>query len=348
MPSHHYGLHSVCFSERQESAVSARVGYRALIVDNEIPASRLAQLLLRPDLNNRVIQTFGTAETLTDAYYQAEGSDFIYIDPFYFGLPEAIRFISEVQAHWPVKAFTLFRSGRKWNERQRDIDGLALPPAKLRTMLVLDKDTMGDAAFAQTVHDNIASMEREFQAELQRTGFAPDGFSRSNTYYPNDYGMYRPQTGVDVGVTSVAGYIGPGNLGTSQIQQIVDSAINAALGRSGTQTHPHGVDPGQWQLVQQALPQVSQATSNITAIQTALGKQQEQLTALQREQRDTLRTANNVDQRVRDAETRLSKIDQEQKALKATARNLLYGLIGSGVFSGVLLVLVLIMLLVGH
>src|SRR6185437_6472586 len=141
------------------TTVATRVGYRALIVDDERPAYQLSQFLLRPDLNGKVIQSFFISDNLSAAYGPAENSDFIYIDPFSFGLAEAIRFIAEVQTRSPVKAFTLFRSGRQWQERQRDLEGLALLPARLRTMLTLDKDVMGDPAFAQVVRNNIASME---------------------------------------------------------------------------------------------------------------------------------------------------------------------------------------------
>lgn len=339
--------------------MAIRVGYRALIVDDERPAYQLAQFLMRPDLNGKVIQSFFISDKLNEAYIQAEQSDFIYIDPFSFGLAEAVNFIAEVQAHWPVKAFTLLRSGRQWQNRQRDIEGLALTPARLRTMLALDKDMMGDAAFAQAVRNNIASMEREFQQELQRTGFDParsglvdpgvprvgmtdPQLPRAGTWYTvPDYAApppYRPLPSMDYG--GAPGY-GVGNLGQltpAQLQAMIEQAVAAAARPSPTPTHPVGAPPGtpllpapetaQWQQIAPQLQQnVTTLQQNMSTLQSAVAalqgtqtRVQEQVTATGRELRDYSRTTSSIEQRVRDTETRLPRLDEQQARLQKNQR----------------------------
>jgi hypothetical protein len=327
--------------------VATRVGYRALIVDDERPAYQLAQFLMRPDLNGKVIQSFFISDKLSEAYAQAEQSDFIYIDPFSFGLAESVRFIAEVQAHWPVKAFTLFRSGRQWQERQRDIEGLALTPARLRTMLALDKDVMGDAAFAQAVRNNIASMEREFQQELQRTGFDParsglvdPGVPRVGAWYtvpdyPSPPTPYRPIPGVEYG-----GY-GGANLGPmtpAQLQAMIEQAVAAIVRPAPNPTHPLGAPAGtpllpapeaaQWQQIAPQVQQnvaalqqnVSTLQSAVAAVQSAQTRTQEQVTATGRELRDYSRATSGLEQRVRDIETRLPRLDEQGARLQNRQR----------------------------
>lgn len=305
--------------------MAARVGYRALIVDSDVLSHRLSQFLLRPELNNRIIQGIAFADTLSDAYYQAEQADFIYIDPFYFGLPESIRFIAEVQSHWPVKSFTLFRSSHTWQERQRDLDNMVIGPAKLRTMLSLDKDTMGDATFSQMVRNNIASMEREIQQELQRSGFSQESIaSRSGVYGPADYPPgYRQQGVLDIGIAGVN--LGP-NASQAQLQQIVEAVVGALTRQPVTQTHPlmtmlPSPEIAQWG---QAIPQLQQAVpqlqQTVLTLQQTLTKTQEQLTALQREQRDLVRATSGADQRVHDVETRQTKLEQLSASLTSSQR----------------------------
>ncbi|HKD75673.1 MAG TPA: hypothetical protein VKB76_09270, partial [Ktedonobacterales bacterium] len=208
--------------------MTGRVGYRALIVDNEGPAFKLSQFLWRPELNNKVIQTVSMSDLLGDAYSQAEQSEFIYIDPFYFGLAEAMRFVAEVQSRLPVKAITLFRSGRQWQEHLRELDSLAIPQAKLRMFLFLDKDQMGDASFGQQVRHNIQSMEGEYQRELQRHGLPPMETlgTRSNVY-----DFMSAQRDASFTASGVSG------LPQGQIREIIEG-VAAVMGRqSPTQTH---------------------------------------------------------------------------------------------------------------
>ncbi len=321
--------------------MATRVGYRALIVDDERPAHQLLQFLTRQDLNNRLIQSFYISDKLGDAYNQIEQSDFIYIDPFAFGLAEAIRFIAEVQSHSPVKAFTLFRSGRQWQERQRDIEGLALAPARLRTMLVLDKDLLNEPAFALTVRNNIGSMEREFQQELQRTGFDParsgftdPGVPHVGSWYavPEYPATTRQPAYYDPGATSLAG-VNPNLMANpAQMQAYIDAAVAATL-RQQTRTAttpllPPAMEAQQWQ---QLAPQLQQnlgtMQANLTtlqqgfaALQGAQTKLQEQVVAAQRDQRDFRGIVAGTEQRTHDLETRFHVLEQEHTQLRAGQR----------------------------
>lgn len=326
--------------------MATRVGYRALIVDDERPAYQLAQFLMRPDLNGKVIQSFFISDKLNDAYTQAETCDFIYIDPFTFGMAESIRFVAEVQSRWPVKAFTLVRSNRQWQERQRDIEGLALPPAKLRTMLFLDKDTLADPAFAQAIRNNLASMEREFQQELQRSGFsdpARSGFSdlgvpRVGTWFtaPEYAATGRPANPYESnpGIGNLGGLPYNPMSNAAQLQAIIDAAVAAALrqpmlGQPRTPTTPllpPASDTAQMAQLQQSVNTVQQQLSgmqqNIATLQGAQGKLQEQSLALQRDQRDFRTAISSADQRVHDLEARVHTSEQENARLRSSQRTL--------------------------
>ena len=325
--------------------MATRVGYRALIVDEERPAYQLGQFLMRPELNGRVIQGFVINDKLSDAFSQAEQSDFIFIDPFTFGLAESIRFIAEVQTRLPGKAFTLFRSNRQWQERQRDIEGLSLSPARLRTMLYLDKDAMGDAAFAQAIRNNIGSMEREFQQELQRSGFVDPtragftdpGVPRVGTWYgAPDYNASPRQPGFyDPAATSLSGIHLNQLNGPAQLQAVIDAAVAAALRQAPTPSRtnttpllPPASDQAQWQ---QVVPQLQQNAAamqqnvnglqqSITALQGAQTKLQDQSAAVQRDQRDFRTAISSTEQRMHDIEARLHTAEQDNAHLRASQR----------------------------
>ena len=326
--------------------MATRVGYRALIVDDERPAYQLSQFLMRPELNGRVIQGFVINDKLNDAYSQAEQCDFIFIDPFTFGLAESIRFIAEVLSRWPVKAFTLFRSSRQWQERQRDIEGLALTPARLRTMLYLDKDAMGDASFTQAIRNNIASMEREFQQELQRLGF-PDparagfvdpGVPHVGTWHPASEYNPNARTGgyFDAAATSMAGGYNINQLNNpAQLQAIIDAAVAAALRQSPAQSHtnttpllPPPSDQGQWQQIVPQLQQngalmqqnIANLQQSVATLQGAHAKLNEQSVAVQRDQRDFRTAISSAEQRLHDIEARLHGAEQDSTHLRASQR----------------------------
>jgi hypothetical protein len=339
--------------------MTGRVGYRALILDNEGPAFRLSQFLLRPEVNNKVIQSVGMSDVLGgDAYAQAEQCEFIYIDPLYFGLAEAIRFIVEVQSRSPVKAFTLFRSGRQWQEHLRELDSLAIPPAKLRRMLVIDKDQMGDTSFMQQVRHNIQSMEGEYQREWQTHGTPMMETLGSRS------GLFDTQRDIAFAASGVGGLGVP----QWQIQQIIEGVANVMNRQSPMQTHsmttPLLTAPlAMTQLDALNLPQVvPQLKQDLTAVQQQINtlqqgatkaqddmvRLQDQVTGAQRGQRDLNRQHELDSGRIQNVESWQTRNDLTLKKMTAQLRTMRIALIGMGVALGLLLIAVLFMLLTGH
>ncbi len=354
--------------------MSIRVGYRAMIIDNDTWSSRLAQFLYKPEYNNKIIQSVSFLDSLHDALIHAEQQDFIYIDPFAFNMTDAVRFIVEVQARYPVKAFTLYRSGRKWQERGRELEGIAMPTVRLRTMLALDKDSMENANFGQLVRDNLMSMDREFQSLLQRSTFTTDmGGTRSGVWGAQDFGGPRPvQPAYDPGYAPILP--SPTGYGVTQ-QQLRDLADMVAMqiGRpmASTSTHPLLQSPEISQLTQQvastreqqttmreqigqiqsALGPLQQAVNNaqgqITAMQGTHTKQQETVTAVQRDQREHSRQVGNVEQRVRELEARLARADQQNGELRKGLRVAQW--LAIGLSAGLMvIILVVISILLAH
>lgn len=335
--------------------MTSRVGYRALIVDNDVYAFRLSQFIMRPELNNRIIDTYSTSDLLSDAYFKAEQSDFIYIDPFYFGLAEAMRFITEVQSRSPVKAFTLFRSGHQWQEHLRELDTLAVPPARLRVMLSLDKDLMGDALFAQQVRNNIQSMERELQQEQQRHGYTPPDTSAARGGNIYDLGAYRDGGFGASGVGVAYNQIPPG-----QIREIMEGVAALMRQQSVSPTHPlltgPALPPGFDALTLQQMKQdVATAQTQIKTIgenhgklQEAMTKQQDQITASQARLRDYNQTFDGLNGRVQNIESWQIRSEAGNKKLADQMRFLQFVLLSMGIVLAILLVTVLFLLLTGH
>ncbi len=338
--------------------MAGRVGYRALIVDDDDPAYKLSQFLLRPEVNNKIIQSVVVSDHLGDAYAQAEQSEFIYIDPLFFGLPEAMRFIAEVQSRSPGKAITLFRSGRQWQGHLRELDSLAIPPAKLRRMLVLDKDQMGDTSFLQQVRHNIQSMEGEYQREWQQHGLPMMETVGARS------GLYDAQRDASFAAS------GAGGLGVPQwqIREIIEGVANVMGRQSAMQTHPMTTpllpSPlGMTQLDALNLPQVvPQIKQDLTAVQQQIntlqqnvaksqedmGRLQDQVTGAQRGQRDLNRQHELDSGRIQNVESWQTRNDLTLKKLTAQVGVLRVSLIGMGVVLGLLLITVLFMLLTGH
>jgi hypothetical protein len=317
------------------------VGYRALIVDNEVPASRLAQFLMRPDLNNKTISTFSIADLLPDAVWQADQFDFIYIDPFYFGLREAVRFIADIQARPVPKAITIFRSGRQWLEHQHELDGHAIPAERLRHIPALDKDMLADAAFEQLVRANIMAMVNAYQIEAQRYAFERSGvgtfterdFSASASYPNVLYGASRygdnmlvpvpqhqpPTHAVVVSAPQI-------DLGLMQQQLLQTQTLLDTL----RQAHGKMQEDDK-----KTLEQIDKLKEQTT-------KMQEQLNVALRQQHDVTRTSDSTNQRIDAVEAHQSRLDERIAKLTQRADMGLYLLIGSGVVTLLLLALVII------
>ncbi len=307
--------------------MSTRVGYRAIIIDAEEPAFRLSQYLTRPQFNNRVIQSVSFLDSLADAPYYAEQNDFFYIDPFNFTLPDTARFIADILQRSPVKAFTFYRSGQRWQESLRFLDGLALPVARLRTMLSLDKDLLTDAAnFGAQVRNNIASMEREFLEALQHSGLNNDPLARSGLWSASES---RIPTSLDygsgyVGVPMIFG--GPGmnpNQNLRDLREYIIETVASMYSRPAThgllsspndlmglqqQTTQNHEQLAQLQLSMATVQQtISTISTNLATEQQATKTLQEQFTAIQREQGQISRQVNNIEQRVHETEGFQSK-----------------------------------------
>ena len=358
--------------------MSTRVGYRALIIDAEIWAFRLSQFLTRPEINNKIIQSVSFLDSLNDAHYYAEQADFIYLDPFAFSVADSIRFIVETLQRSPAKAFTFYRSGRQWQERGRDLDGLPMSAARLRTMLFLDKDLMGDATFGQQVRNNIMSMEREFLAELQRSGLHTDPMSRSGAWNLNDFAAPRqvppfeyPQPApFSPPITMTYG----SGMTPQQIRDLADTVANL-IGRQPTNpTHPltpllpapdfsalqsqiTALAAQMTQVREQQMPQVSQALGQIQgavatlqtheqANQQGLAKQTEALAAAARDQREAVRQMTGLEQRLRDAESRQTKSEQTLNEVRVAQQAVRYLSLTLSALLGIGLVGLLIFFLV--
>jgi hypothetical protein len=309
--------------------VATRPGYRVLIVDDERFATQFTQLLLRAASAEISIQGYFISSTLATAAAQVEQSDFIFIDPFTFGLADAVRFIAEVQARWPAKAVALVRSERRWQERQRDLEGLALSPLRLRTLPAIDKDIMSEAAFVQAVRATLASMARE----VQQAGFDP---ARSGL---ND--LRSPLGAFDAGLRPGTWFAAPdyptlradfgtpnaGLLTAAQVQAMIDQAVAVALAaRPPTPSRPLGApDPAT------AVPQVQQHVTalqqQVTGLQAAVvagqeaqTRSNEQAANVQREQRELSRAANGIEQRTQALETRLPRLEAHANSLQTRQR----------------------------
>lgn len=311
--------------------MSTRVGYRALIIDHETAAFRLAQFLTRPEYNNKIIQSVAFLETLNDGFYHVEQHDFLYIDPFAFNVSEALRFLAEVQARYPVKAVTLFRSGRLWQERLRDLEQMGIAPARLRTMLFLDKDLMVDAAFGQRARDNIMSMEREFLQELQRSGLGNDPLSAARFGGLGNDPLNATRSGVwsgspwpaaDFGpaLRPAAAYDGPGAsyslAANPSLRDIVDAVV-AALGRqSPNPTHPLTATP-----LLAAPQEWSQAQQQITGVREQVALVQQQLAQVQRDLPALQQGGASAQQQIVAAQGNLSKAQEQLTAVANAQRD---------------------------
>ncbi len=283
------------------------MSYRALIVDQEMFAAKLSQFLLRTDLSNKIIQTVTCAYSLQDAYIHAETHEFIYIDPLAFGLNESMHFITEVLSRSAVKAITLFRSGRQWQDRQRDVEALLFAPPNLRMMQVLDKDLMGDTVvFAQLVRNNISSMESMLLQARQHAGLGPDP-GRSGVWNTGElYGGALPRPMPDY-VGSPLGAQSYGGVPGMQLSEIINAVIGAIARQPYTPTMPLLPAPSDAAQLQAAIPQIQQA---LAALQTELGKVRDQANIGQRDLRESSRTLSNVEQRVQEIESRQTRGDQ--------------------------------------
>jgi hypothetical protein len=320
------------------------LGYQALIVDQDYFASKLGSYLMSPDQNSRMIRGWSFASSLANAFTLADACEFIYIDPFAYGLHESMRFINEVLAHSAVKAFTLFRSSRQWQEHQREIDGLLFAPPNLRTMLYLDKDQMTNepGAFAQRVRDNVLSMEREYQQARTRWG---DPGARSGIWgssSPNETAR-SPLPGSEYAVQQpFSGGIMPTSLPYAwELRQMINDAVATAMARQSlTQTTPLLPAPGdslQWQGV---IPQMQQIVTNL---QNDLGKLRDQQTA---QQRESARTLGNLEQRIQEAESRLNKNDQFHNVVNQRQNTQNTWLLALSLTSGVLFVIAIVLVIV--
>lgn|GEM_PF-4215402 len=341
------------------------LGYRALIIDNETPAYRLSQFLLRPDIHNRIIQQCSTSETLLDAYTLAENHELIYIDPFCFGLGESVRFIYELTSRSTPKAITLYRSERTWQSRQQDLESLSIPPERLRGMLFLDKDLLPDAIFSQLVKANITNMASEYQSTAQRLGINPETLgSRSGVFFapmPDYGGGYQ---NMNMPPNNYPNY----GLNPNQMNEIIQNVI-ASINRQQTLTPSHLLPPGpsaEMIQLQQTVGQLQTAsatnTTNVGKVQEQVGKIQDQATKLEgqfttlQEQlqnvnlvyRDSQRSGSQLEQRINNLEGRLVQTDNTVTALKRQQRTLFYTLVASVSTLTVVLIVVLVMLILKH
>lgn len=332
--------------------MSTRVGYRALIIDREPWAYRLSQFLGSPEYSNKIISTVSTVETLNDAHYLVEQHDFLYLDPFAFGLADAVRFIADVFARSPVKVFTLYRSGRQWQDRARDLESMALTPGKLRTMLFLDKDLMHDASFGQMVRNNILSMERELLSELQRSGLNADPGLRGG-WAGGDAGQTRifPESGMgrgglDFSASRVGPMSSPFDLGQpyvtgplpahtysglppQQLRELGDY-VATVLGRPApTPTHPiapmlPSPDYSQWaqqtatlkEQLTTAREQIGQLQQGLGPIQQNLAATQQSMTELRQGQAKLQETLVGMQRDQRDSARLSSNIEQRLRELE--------------------------------
>lgn len=327
--------------------VATRLGYRVLIVDDERFATQLTQLLARAASAEISIQGYLISSSLNAAAAQVEQSDFIFIDPFAFGLADAVRFIAEVQARWPAKAVALVRSERRWQERQRDLEGLALSPLRLRTLPAIDTDIASEAAFIQALRAVLASLARE----VQQAGFDPARSGLNDLRSPGafDAGL-RPGTwfaGADAPtVRADFGTSNAGQLSAAQVQAMIDQAVAVALAtRPPTPSRPLNA-PGSADLAT-LVPQVQQHVTalqqQVLGLQAAVSAQQEaharsdeQATAAQREVRELNRSANGLEQRMQSSETRLQRMEAQVSALQALQRVLAVVAMVIGLAGGVL------------
>jgi hypothetical protein len=308
--------------------VATRPGYRALIVDDERFATQFTHLLLRAASTEISIQGYFIASSLTTAAAQVEQSDLIFIDPFTFGLTDAVRFIADVQTRWPAKAVALVRSERRWQERQRDLEGLALSPLRLRTLPWIDRDIVSEAAFVQATRTTLASMVREVQQagfdpsrsglnDLRATPGAFEGGLRPGTWFTGpDYPTLRAEIGTP----------NAGQLTAAQVQAMIDQAL---VTRPPTPSRPLNA-PDVATLVPQVQQHVTTLQQQVTGLQAAVTAGQEAQTRLgeqtastQRDLRELSRAANGIEQRTQALETRLARLEAQASSHQASQRLLL-------------------------